>query len=112
MCRWMKSTSTGTTCWNVSSAFSIWARSTSKSAPRPTSPTPLGFYPMGQETYLAIVRHLSHRRQLQISPRNLEAEAVRWALARGARSGRVARQFIDDLNGRLALLDQERRSGN
>jgi predicted AAA+ superfamily ATPase len=72
----------------------------------------LGFYPMGQETFLAIVAHLSHRRQLQISPRNLEAEAVRWALARGARSGRVARQFIDDLNGRLALLDQERRSGN
>jgi predicted AAA+ superfamily ATPase len=72
----------------------------------------LGFYPMGQETYLAIVRHLGQRRQLQFSPVKLEAEALRWALARGARSGRVARQFIDDLNGRLALQTMERRSGN
>lgn len=70
----------------------------------------LGFYPMGQETYLAIVRHLSNRRRLQIAPPALDADALRWAHARGARSGRVARQFVDDLSGRLALLGLERGS--
>lgn len=70
----------------------------------------LGFYPMEQETYLTIVRHLSNKRQLQITPRDLDTEALRWAHNRGARSGRVARQFVDDLHGRLVLLEAERRS--
>ena len=72
----------------------------------------LGFYPMAQETYLTIVRHLSNKRQLQITPRDLDTEALRWAHNRGARSGRVARQFVDDLHGRLVLLEAERRSNN
>lgn len=63
----------------------------------------LGFYPMSQETFLAIVRHLAERRGLRIGAEELEREALQWALLRGARSGRIARQFIDDLNGRLAL---------
>lgn len=72
----------------------------------------LGFYPMGQETYLAVVRHLCRRRRLAIAERELEGEALRWALARGGRSGRVARQFIDDLNGRLALQQLENPAEN
>ncbi|KIH75632.1 hypothetical protein GFER_15825 [Geoalkalibacter ferrihydriticus DSM 17813] len=63
----------------------------------------LGFYPINQALYLDIVSHLAARRQLDISPADLEREALQWALLRGARSGRVARQFIDDLSGRLAL---------
>lgn len=63
----------------------------------------LGFYSMTQETYLSIVRHLGNKRQLPISRRELDAEALLWARNRGARSGRVARQFIDDLHGRLVL---------
>ena len=63
----------------------------------------LGFYPMPQETYLAIIRHLAERRRLHIAGEELEQEALQWALLRGARSGRVARQFIDDLSGRLSL---------
>lgn len=63
----------------------------------------LAFYPMSQETYLSIVRHLASQRELAIPPRNLEREALRWAQERSARSGRVARQFVDDLTGRLAL---------
>ncbi len=62
-----------------------------------------GFYPMGQELYLSIIRHHAERRQLQIDAKDLEHSALQWALQRGARSGRVARQFIDDLTGRLAL---------
>ncbi|BCA80570.1 ATPase [Desulfuromonas sp. AOP6] len=70
----------------------------------------LGFYPMSQETYLAIVRHLSRRRKVKISAKRLEREALQWALRRGARSGRVARQFVDDLSGRL-LVEAERKKG-
>ncbi len=63
----------------------------------------LGFYPMTQEAYLQVVRHWAGRLQLSIPPAELERRALRWALGRGARSGRVARQFVDDLAGRLAL---------
>ena len=63
----------------------------------------LGFYPMPQETYLAIVRHLAARRSLALPEAELERAALQWALGRGARSGRVARQCIDDISGRLAL---------
>lgn len=72
----------------------------------------LGFYAMGQETYLAIVHHLSNKQRLRIAPRDLAAEALRWARNRGARSGRVARQFVDDLHGRLALQKLEERAKN
>jgi hypothetical protein len=67
---------------------------------------------MGQETYLAIIHHLSNKERLQIAPRDLDAEALRWARNRSARSGRVARQFVDDLHGRLALQKLEERVKN
>ena len=66
----------------------------------------LGFYPTTQESYLEIVRHLANGRQLPLGDGELAAEALEWAMLRGARSGRVARQFIDDLTGRLLLRDQ------
>lgn len=71
----------------------------------------LGFYRVSQSLYLNIVRHLAKRRNLQIAPQALEREALEWAMLRGARSGRVARQFIDDLTGRLGLAAQENPSG-
>ncbi len=63
----------------------------------------LGFYPMERQVYLEIVRDLAKRRGLRISRKELDAEAERWGLRQGGRSGRTARQFIDDLSGRLAL---------
>jgi predicted AAA+ superfamily ATPase len=36
-----------------------------------------------------------------VSVERLHAEAVEWSVTRGARSGRVAWQFIQDLAGRL-----------
>ena len=63
----------------------------------------LGFYPMSQELFLTVVRHLADRRNLGVDAALLEREALQWAIMRGARSGRVARQFIDDLTGRLAV---------
>jgi len=65
-----------------------------------------GFYPVDRANFLAIVRHLAEQRRLEIAAGELEQEALRWAHNRGARSGRVARQFIDDLSGRLGLMQR------
>ena len=40
---------------------------------------------------------------LDVPPERLRAEAVEWSVTRGARSGRVAWQFIQDLAGRLEV---------
>ena len=63
----------------------------------------LCFYPMSQQTYLQIVDHLARQRRLIIEGDELNRAALRWALERGSRSGRVARQFIDDLSGCMAM---------
>ena len=61
----------------------------------------LGFYRFDQETYLAIVERYARRMRLPVKAAELREEALRWALSAGSRSGRTARQFIDDLAGRL-----------
>ncbi|GFE58849.1 ATP-binding protein [Geobacter sp. AOG1] len=61
----------------------------------------LSFYPFSQETYLAVVEHHADLLGLSIDRDDLRREALRWALYKGQRSGRAARQFIDDLAGRL-----------
>lgn len=63
----------------------------------------LSFYPFSQDTYLSIVEHYAERLGLAIGRDELRTEALRWALFKGQRSGRSARQFIDDLSGRLAM---------
>ncbi len=63
----------------------------------------LGFYGFDQATYLAIVRYYTQKAGLALSPEQLEPDALRWALRRASRSGRTAKQFVDDLAGRLAL---------
>ena len=40
---------------------------------------------------------------LPITPEALHAEAVEWSVTRGARSGRVAWQFIQEMAGRLGV---------
>lgn len=63
----------------------------------------LGFYQADQQTYLEIVRHLAGVRKLHIEPADLERGALRWAMSYSGRSGRSARQYVDDLEGRLLL---------
>jgi uncharacterized protein len=63
----------------------------------------LSFYPFDQETYLRIVAHYAESLALPIGGDDLRKTALRWALYRGQRSGRAARQFVDDLAGRLRL---------
>ena len=59
----------------------------------------IGFPPMDQETYLAAVRGYAKRYKLKTA--DLDRRALQWAQLRGARSGRVAWQFIRDLAGEL-----------
>jgi predicted AAA+ superfamily ATPase len=63
----------------------------------------LSFYPFSQETYLSIVEHYACKLGLPLGKEDLRTEALRWALCKGQRSGRAARQFIDDLAGRLKV---------
>ena len=61
----------------------------------------LGFHACDNETYHAMVRAYAVRYGLALPPEQLKAEASEWAITRGARSGRVAWQYIQDLAGRL-----------
>ena len=61
----------------------------------------LGFHACDQETYQAMVRGYAEKHGLTLPPEQLKAEASEWAITRGARSGRVAWQYIQDLAGRL-----------
>ena len=61
----------------------------------------LGFHKCSQDEYLAMVSGYARRHGLDVAPETLRAEALEWATTRGARSGRVAWQFIQDLAGRL-----------
>ncbi len=61
----------------------------------------LGFHNCTQETYLTMVRHYMEHFELDTKSMDWEKEANTWAITRGARSGRVAWQYIQDLAGRL-----------
>lgn len=61
----------------------------------------LSFYPFRQDDYLDIVRHwLKHFSVPDAHWAQAEPEALRWALQRGSRSGRVAWQFARDWAGK------------
>ncbi len=63
----------------------------------------IGFYSFDQSTYLAIVEHYLMQAGFDLSHGETRAEALRWARVRATRSGRTARQFVDDWVGRAAL---------
>ena len=63
----------------------------------------LGFYGFDQATYLAIVDRYAEKAGVRAAPDLLHREALRWALDRSSRSGRTARQFVDDFAGREGL---------
>lgn len=60
----------------------------------------LGFHNCSQEDYLGMVAAYAKHFGLSAAQGQLEAEAIEWAATRGARSGRVAWQFIQDFAGR------------
>jgi predicted AAA+ superfamily ATPase len=59
----------------------------------------VGFPPMDQPAYLAAIHAYAERFGLTVD--DLDRRALQWSLHRGARSGRVAWQFIRDLAGEL-----------
>jgi uncharacterized protein len=61
----------------------------------------LGFHRCSQDDYLSMVHGYARHFKLNIDPTTFEAEALEWATTRGARSGRTAWQFIQDMAGRL-----------
>ncbi len=61
----------------------------------------LGFHNCDQDTYFAIIEGYVERFGLSDANIDLRAEALEWTVTRGARSGRVAWQYIQDLAGRL-----------
>ncbi len=68
----------------------------------------LGFHNCDQASYLAMVDGYAAALGLAIAADALHAQAAEWSVTRGARSGRVAWQFIQDLAGRLGERMGER----
>lgn len=61
----------------------------------------LGFHKCDQDDYLSMIYGYADHYELDIDRDDLRAQSLTWATTRGARSGRVAWQFIQDLAGRL-----------
>lgn len=61
----------------------------------------IGFPPMDQDTYLGAIR--GYAEQFGLAAEDLDRRALQWSTQRGARSGRVAWQFIRDLAGELGV---------
>ena len=63
----------------------------------------LGFHRCSQDEYLAMVDGYVAHYRIPYAQEALAAEALEWATTRGARSGRVAWQYVQDLAGRLGV---------
>jgi predicted AAA+ superfamily ATPase len=61
----------------------------------------LGFHRCSQDEYLDMVSGYVGHYGLSIDDAELEASALEWSTTRGARSGRVAWQFIQEVAGQL-----------
>ncbi|MGR3701721.1 MAG: ATP-binding protein [Paracoccaceae bacterium] len=60
----------------------------------------LGFHACDQDQFLAMIHGYCTAFGIDIPEDRLRAEAIEWQATRGARSGRVAWQFVTDLAGR------------
>jgi predicted AAA+ superfamily ATPase len=63
----------------------------------------LGFHKCSQEDYLTMIDGYADHFKLTLDRDKMRAEALEWATTRGARSGRVAWQYIQDLAGRMRI---------
>jgi hypothetical protein len=66
----------------------------------------LGFHNCDQPTYFAMVEGYARALGLEVGEEELRRQANEWSVTRGARSGRVAWQFIQDLAGRMGVAAQ------
>jgi len=63
----------------------------------------LGFHKCSQEEYLAMIDGYADYFKLKAERTALHRDALEWSTTRGARSGRVAWQFVQDTAGRQAM---------
>ncbi|WP_037152146.1 ATP-binding protein [Rhizobium freirei] len=63
----------------------------------------LGFHKCSQEDYLQMIDAYADHFKFDLDRAQMHHEALEWATTRGARSGRVAWQYIQDLAGRLRI---------
>ncbi len=61
----------------------------------------ISFYSPNQETYLKMVENWAKVEGLHLPPEELRLKAVQWSLFNNGRSGRTARQFVNDLKGKI-----------
>ena len=63
----------------------------------------LGFHNSSQDTYFSMIEGYIEHFGLDIMEEEWRPQAIEWSVTRGARSGRVAWQFLQDLAGRLGV---------
>ena len=63
----------------------------------------IGFHNCDQPTYFAMVEGYARAFGIEVAEEELRRQANEWSVTRGARSGRVAWQFIQDLAGRMGV---------
>ena len=63
----------------------------------------LGFHNCDQPTYFAMIEGYAKALGIAIAEEDLRRQANEWSVTRGARSGRVAWQFVQDLAGRMGV---------
>ena len=63
----------------------------------------LGFHNCSQDEFLSMLAGYCKHYGLEVSEKDLRTQAIEWSMTRGARNGRVAWQFIQDLAGRLGV---------
>ena len=68
----------------------------------------LGFHKCSQDEYLAMVNGYIAHFGIRIDADELRREALEWATTRGARSGRTAFQYVQDVAGRLGVALTEK----
>lgn len=64
----------------------------------------LGFHKCSQEDYLQMIDAYADHFKFDLDRANMHHEALEWATTRGARSGRVAWQYIQNLAGRMRIV--------
>ena len=63
----------------------------------------LGFYPFSQDQFIEMIINYKNNYKIPISDEEIIKEAIEWQQTRGARSGRVAWQFILFLAGKYEV---------
>lgn len=63
----------------------------------------LGFHSCNQNEYLSMIDGYLENYKINIDRKEVHAEALEWSRTRGARSGRVAFQYMQDLAGKLKV---------